>query len=144
MVSIEKSKVIKRIIAREGLIILGILLVSAVSFSFGSGFLGERPYQYIFQAETGNKIYEFKSKNWFLTNEEVVSELVKQGIWKDVDPYFVPDDLNFKYLRSIKRPLLERIRRPALMFSIFFPLSYPLYLVARFVFWATRSLRAGT
>jgi len=140
----------KRIIAREGLILLGCLVLTG-GLLFVSTRIPQEDPTYIYRCSTGGHIYEVEmngyfwpvsdsdSYNMFETVKKLYPNDFSGGIYlkvKDAYPLdFKVENVKTKYTFS------ERIRNVFNFLGVFILFLYPIYLIIRFVFWAIRTLR---
>lgn len=144
----DRKKKIKRIIAREGLIILSIIGISIILFLI-SGLIPASS-TYIYTCYTGNREYKIEL-NWYqstYTNDdkskifELLQKLNPKDFPLDKDGYvWMPSDFKVSY-PDTKYNLLGHIKNAFYNFGIFILItSYPLYLLIRFIPWAIKTLK---
>ena len=145
-----KTEQIKRIIAREGFVILGVLVVSGILLWIHDLI----PYDdskswYVYFCSAGAKKYavELKDEAHSFSDEEghkIFTELRKKYP-KDFLPdkdgaYRLPRDFKIDYAK-VKYSLSGQIRNTASKISLFLLfIAYPFYLIFRFISWAIRLL----
>lgn len=142
------KKKIKKIIAREGLIII-ICIVCASLFLFLQGLISYDNPIYSYVVETGGHKYTITSKESYdsfdFKDKVALYKALRDEYPKDLGKNdgidFIPDDLKISYpktqytLRGNIRNLLGNLWA----LSIF--AVYPLYLITRFIIWAIKILK---
>lgn len=136
----------KRIIAREGLVILVCIGLSLGSFLIYNLIPGRSiPFRY-FISTLGYK-YEMTSEEYrYNFSDEAKVELMKnlaEEYPKDnlPPPGFVPEDLDIKCVGQDCK-LIDHIKNACFNFGfVFLLLAYPIYLIIRFIIWAIRTLK---
>lgn len=141
---------LKRIVAREGLVILGCLTFSIVLSFLSIKITAEEP-TYLYRCLTGGHVYEIEMNKyvWPTTDEErfnfydAVRKLYPNDFkveLKNPKITFLPDDLEIKYIGAqytLKGKLIN-------LFTFISTLSYffyLIYLLTRFIVWAIRTLK---
>jgi len=144
----DRKRKIKRIIAREGLMILACLLLSLVLLSL-QGFIPYEAPTYIYDMNTGGHTYIIESKQFIYPFKDIgKSELVKilrskypKEIEKSDNINWIPEDLKISFPKT-KYSFKWHIRNLLSNLIIFFLIiTYPVYLIIRFIIWALRTLR---
>jgi len=142
-----KSK-IKKIIAREGLVIIGIILV-AITLGFISGMFHYQEPAYLYRCSLEEHIYEIEFSNYMqYYNDEgrlFIFKAVKALNPKDFESYkndnFLPDAFKIDYLGQ-KYTLIGHIKNFFSNMGLFILfLAYPVYLLIRLIVWAVRTLK---
>ena len=142
------KKKIKKVIAREGLIII-MCIVCASLFLFLQGIIPYDNPSYSYIVETGGHKYTVTSKESYHSFDskdkaalyKVLRDEYPEDLGKNDRIDFIPDDLKINYpkpqytLRGDIRNLLGNL----LILSIF--VAYPLYLIIRFIIWAIKTLK---
>lgn len=134
----------KKIIARQGLIIISLLLLSVLLISMGFFIKVDLPYRY--ELSLSGKAYKFNTKNyfddWSFDDKIGVLRAIKIKNPEDFPNKnldLLRDDHEIKYLGE---KLSYRIQN--LCFSlahiVLFGI-YPLYWLTRFIIWAIKTLR---
>ena len=144
----EKNMIIKKVVAREGLIIL-VCVICAGIFLFLQSLIPYSSPEYAYNVETGGHKYvvstqeaiysfEFKDKAELY---KVLQDKYPKDLGKNDGVDFVPDDLKISSPKTIYnfaghiRNLLGNLG----LLSIF--VVYPLYLIILFVMWAVKTLK---
>lgn len=143
------KKKFKRVIAREGLVILGCLGLSAILF-FSGGLMHYESPSYMYSFSTGGHIYELDFSKYdpepSAADKITMFEAAKKFYPADFKQYgnvgFIPDDLKVTYLgaRVTLRDHVRNLFNNLAILSLFF--VYPLYLIGRFIIWAIKTLKA--
>lgn len=138
----------RKILAREGMIILGCAVWAVVLFFISQSIPKEAP-QYRYRCVTGGHAYKLTISNRILgyTPEvrnalfDTIKKNYPDDFRKNVSGFPVPEDFKveshgqvYSYKGNVKNVTL------ILSFVALF-LLYPLYLGTRFIFWAIRTLR---
>jgi|GEM_PF-1741010 hypothetical protein len=152
----------KKIIAREGLIIIGIIVVSVVLFIIGNIIPYEDPDQdtkYQYQFSTSKSSYTLNFERMFpidsiadkweafqFFRKDFPEDYADLGIINNAS--FIPKDFKVEYLGiknkniSNKAKILNNIRDIVFGLAIFVGLlTYPLYWLIRFIIWAVKTLK---
>jgi len=137
----------KKIIAREGLVIIACLICSAISFFIGSAIPYQSPtYRYSVLLGGHKHILTFLDDNPSGFSDEDKKDIIKSLKEKFPTKFsnesnFNPDDLTIKYLGT-KYSLKQHIKNAGFNFGIIFLIvAYPIYLFIRFILWAIRTLK---
>jgi hypothetical protein len=145
-----KSKRIKRILAREALVILGVLVVSGILLWVHDLIpYNDSESSYMYFCSTGGKKYAVELKD----DMHLFSEKEGQKIFsalsgkypKDFPPdkygrYRLPRGFRIDYAK-VKFSLPGRIKNAAFNLSLLLLfIAYPVYLIFRFIGWAIRLL----
>lgn len=139
---------IKKLIAREGLVILGVIALGFIwkvipyekpSYLYYCSFDGS-PNWKVYKIET-NHYYSTWDNNDKLVLLKEISKKYPKDIEQEGDWITIPE--NIKVERSeAKYTLKGRIKNGLSTFALFvFILSYPAYLVIRFIIWAVRAIK---
>ena len=137
---------IKQLIAREGLIILVILILSLITFALPNSWVikdkdipidrGKQAKLKITDTKNGTiytvivdrKYVEEKADGFNYTKADILKELGERGGLESV-----------KDLNIVKKEInLSSVKKTALTILM---LAYPIYLVARFIIWAIKTLQ---
>lgn len=157
---------IKRIIAREGLVILGILAISSALIWGPDYIIPSRPSYDLLptlnnlntapkdMSDAIGKIMELREKYPQyddLTNMELVSKIAKKyPAWQNVDTVMQrinedsqkkPVSFNFATAKPVKINRLKLSKQISTVGDKILIFTYPFYLLIRFIFWAINTLR---
>jgi len=131
-----KTQYFKRIIAREGLILLGLLFSGLLSLFIIS----------LISAHVDNEIDKIKADFLKRSHSQVISKPVIPSVDLNTKPHNDLADKNAQphsrlgFLLDSKEFLCD-IKYYLLCF--FWIMTYPIYLLVRFVFWAIETLNVG-
>ncbi len=139
---------IKRIIAREGLIILGIIGVVGILLCIN--FLLPSDASYIYTCHTGKNKYKIESLEYYTTfNDEGKFEIFEllQKKFPNIFPEakegyrWMPSDLKIDYPVT-RYTFLGHMKNALSNISlILFCFGYPFYWLIRFIIWAVKTLK---
>ena len=139
---------LKKIIAREGLVILGVIAL---------GFIWrvipyEKPsylYSCSFDGSSNWKVYKIEMKHYYSTWDDngklvllkEISKRYPKDIEQEGDWITIPENIHVERSEA-KSTLKGRIKNGLSTFALFvFIFSYPAYLVIRFIIWAVRAIK---
>ena len=140
--------IIKKIVAREGLIILA-CAVCAGLFLFLQNLIPYESQKYKNVVETsGHKyaieseeaIYSMDFKDKAVLYKELQNKYPKD-LGKSAGVDFVPDDLKIGYPKTIYTFVGHLRNLLGNLGLLFIFIAYPLYLIVRFVLWAMKTLK---
>lgn len=154
---------IKKIIAREGLVIIGVAVLILVCFHLQSMFpytsTDIYPAKYLYKVSIGGKSWKYRNSlddpDISVTTKWELFQTARRDNPKDFQHYgvinnagFIPKDFLVEYGGRIEKVLTEREKTnnklneftgSLLIFVIV--CVYPLYLLIRFIIWAVRTLK---
>lgn len=146
------KKNIKRIIAREGLVIIICLFCAFISYWFGNNLTNTGSYGYRYLVNTGGHKYEIEYSEFYSIvdynqkDKDKIFGAIAKLYPKDFKPddkgiLWTPDDLQIEFLGvnySLKYHIIGFLQS---LWFIFLFIAYPLYLLIRFIVWAVRTLK---
>ncbi|NQT23544.1 MAG: hypothetical protein HQ579_08945 [Candidatus Omnitrophica bacterium] len=141
-------KIIQRLIAREGLIILSCLVFAGFVFLIAEMIPYGEP-RYIYRCATGGQQYDISTNGVVIISNAKNELALFKAVKRKYPEAFkgtrfissAPTDFKFKYLRkghTLRDRIKDYIQNLALIFLF---LSYPFYLLIRFIIWAIRTVR---
>jgi hypothetical protein len=150
MRSLMSTERLKRIIAREGFIILGVLVTSGMLLWMHNLIpYDDSDSSYVYFCSTAGKQYavELKDERHLFSDKEghKILTALHEKYPKDFSPdkggqYRLPRDFKIDYAK-VKFSLPGRIKNTASSWSLFLLfVAYPIYLLFRFIGWAIRLL----
>ena len=145
-----KTERIKRIIAREGFVILGVLIVSGILLWVHDLIpYDDNESSYVYFCSTAGKQYavELKDESHLFSDKEeqkiftALHEKYPKDFLPDKDGrYRLPRDFRIDYAK-VKFSLPGRIKSTASNSALFLLfIAYPVHLIFRFIGWAIRLL----
>lgn len=144
---------IKKIIAREGLIILG-CVACAIFFYTVSSFLPYSRPTYVYKCSTGGRIYQIEKEDYIYgfdleEKRAMLKDIIRKYPADITEPTKtiveefkgIPADFEAELFKT-KYTVIGHIKNlfeTLAIWALF--LAYPLYLIIRFTIWAIRTLR---